>query len=141
MLARENATAKTISSLTIGIVLKFFPDRVSGILSLKDYPRVVFGLNPQHDSDISGIPEHSKCAKFYSSINGSVSQLGRLRNRLSPATSAIITRMLSPPDCSRVRLSRPPEGPDWMSCTKAESVFTLDVFVKGALVDTLTIIR
>ena len=27
-LARENATAKTISSLTIGIVLKFFPETV-----------------------------------------------------------------------------------------------------------------
>jgi len=49
MLAREKATAKTINSLTIGVVLNFFPNRLSGILPLKDYPPAVFRLNLQHD--------------------------------------------------------------------------------------------
>src|SRR6266566_2130137 len=48
-LAREKATAKTISSLTIGIVLKFFPERGSGILALKDYPRAGFRVNLEQD--------------------------------------------------------------------------------------------
>jgi len=48
-LAREKATAKTISSLTIGIVLKFFPERLSAILALKDYPRAGFRVNLEQD--------------------------------------------------------------------------------------------
>src|SRR5260370_11755320 len=58
--ARERATAKTISSLAIGIVLNFFPERGSGVLSLKDYPRARVKLNLEQDRDISGIPQHSR---------------------------------------------------------------------------------
>ncbi len=65
-LAREKATAKTISSLTIGIVLKFFPERGSGILGLKDYPPAGFRVNLEHDWDIPGIPEDSRRTSCYS---------------------------------------------------------------------------
>src|SRR5260370_17202560 len=46
--AREKATAKTISSLAIGIVLNFFPKRGSGLLSLKHYPRPRATLNLEY---------------------------------------------------------------------------------------------
>jgi hypothetical protein len=55
-LARENAIAKRSSSLNVGIFLKFFPETGLGGLSLKDYPRVGFGINLGQDADIRRIP-------------------------------------------------------------------------------------
>lgn len=71
---REKATAKRISSLTIGIVLKFFLKGLSPIFGLKGYPVGVFKVNLEHDSDICRILEHPLRTRAYclGASNGSV---------------------------------------------------------------------
>jgi hypothetical protein len=61
IVAREKATAKTISSL-IDVLLKFFSKEASEGLALKDYPRTESGINLEQDRDIWRILRHSQCA-------------------------------------------------------------------------------